>query len=150
MAYVVKKPFDAAGKRWKIGEIMPDGAVQSATLVRAGFVTRIDSGLIDIAGDAVVPQELVQDDGQITLPIITKDGTMVLSVAHAVICDALRMIQSPANEVIEEIQGVRDEDLLIILDACDQRKNVHAAVRKQVEALREDNETEADGSEGDV
>jgi hypothetical protein len=52
--------------------------------------------------------------------------------------------------VIEEIQGVRDEDLLIILDACDQRKNVHAAVRKQVEALREDNETEADGSEGDV
>ncbi len=140
--FVVRKPFNAGGKRWMIGEIVPENVVQSPSLERAGFVARIDSGLLDIAEGAVYVPEAAEGEVQVNVPIITKDGSMDLSVAPAVIYDALRLIQSAGEEVIKEIKGIESEDLLIILDACDGRKNVRAAVRKQAEALREAAETE--------
>ena len=143
--YVVMKPFRAGGKEWKIGETVPDSAVRSPSLIRSNYVARIDS--TDYAGDAVNPAETPQGpfegEVQVNIPIITKDGSMALSVAPGVIFDAMRMLQSPADRVIEEIQGIMDEELLIILDACDQRKAVHTAVRKQAEVLKEAEGTEA-------
>ena len=147
--YVVKKPFNAGGKRWKIGEVVPEGAVRSASLIRGDYVAKIDSGLLDVAEAAVGVVETIEPEGQVNIPIITKDGCMGLSVAPAVISDAFRLIQSPAGEVIEEISGIESDDLLIILDACDSRKNVRNAVRKRAAELKEASETEENGSEGD-
>ncbi len=138
--YVVRKPFNAGGKRWMIGEIVPEKVVQSPSLERAGFVARIDSGLLDIAEGAVSVPEAAEGEVQVNVPIITKDGSMDLSVAPAVIYDALRLIQSAGEDVIKEVKDIQSEDLLIILDACDGRKNVRSAVRKQADALKADGE----------
>ena len=143
--YVVQKPFDAGGKRWRIGEILQDGAVKSTALIRGGFVTKIDSGLLDVAEGAVGAVEPLEAVGQVNIPIITKDGCMGLSVAPEVISNALRLIQSPSGEVVEEVNGIESEDLLISLDACDMRKSVRTAVRKRAEELK----GAKNGSEGD-
>ena len=144
--YVVKKPFSINGKRRVIGETLPDDAVTSATLERAGYVTKIDSGLLDVA-EGVLNSDA--DKGGINVPIITKDGSTGLRVDPAIVCDAIRMLQTAADEVIDEMKTVESEDLLIILDACDRRGNVHSAVRKRAAALKGTKRTE-DGSAGDV
>ena len=134
--YVVKKPVNIGGKRRAIGELVNLDEVKSGTLIRCGYVAKIDSGLLDVAeeGGAFKAQEGAIE---INVPIIQKDGSMDLSVGLETVSEAFRLLQAAPNDAIETINGITDEDLLIILDACDSRKAVHAAVRARATALQE-------------
>lgn len=134
--YVVKKPLNLGGKRRVIGETLRDDEVVSASLVRSGYVARIDSGLLDIAESVAEPLRPFNGEAITDIPIITKDGGMVIPAAPETIYNTFRLIQTTAEDAVGEISVTEDEDLLIILNACDTRKTVKEAARKRAEELR--------------
>lgn len=133
--YVVKKPLTLGGKRRIVGETLRDDEVVSVTLVRSGYVAKIDSGLLDVAEAVAEPLRPFDGERLIDIPIIAKDGGMVIPVTPETICNAVRLIQTNAEDVAGEISGSEDEDMLIILDACDSRKKVKEAARRRAEEL---------------
>jgi len=143
--YVVKKPLNLGGKRRIVGETLRDDEVVSAALVRSGYVAKIDSGLLNMAEAVAEPLRPFDGESLIDIPIITKDGGMVIPVTPGTICNAVRLIQMNVEDAVGEISSSGDEDMLIILDACDTRKTVREAARKRAAILHNmDGEGEGD------
>lgn len=156
--YVVKKPLNIRGKRRIIGEVIQKSDIDEKrvySLVSSGYIARIDSGALDLAEVSTCAEPIrdfpAQEGGvQVNIPIIKKEGSMVISVAPEGVSDALRLIQTAASEAVKEIEGIDDENVLIILDACDSRKAIKEAVRNRAAVLHADEDDEEDfGSEGD-
>lgn len=133
--YVVKRPINIGGRRRIIGEMLRDDEVVSAALVRSGYVAKIDSGLLDVAEAVAEPIGPFDGEIRIDIPIITKDGGMVIKVSPETVCNAVRLIQTNVEDAAGEIGTSEDEDMLIILDACDSRKKIKDAARRRAEEL---------------
>lgn len=152
--YVVKKPLNLRGKRRSIGEIIQKSDIdenRAYFLIRAGYIVQIEGGVFGTA-EMALNTAVIQDfpKQEVNVPIIKKEGTMVISVASEGVSNALRLIQVSTSEAVKEIEEIKDENVLIILDACDSRKAVKEAVRNRAAVLHagEDSKEEL-GSEGD-
>lgn len=146
MEYTVLKPFSTRGRRHHIGDIVGDDyiAPESATrLMRSGHITE---GMQVAYG-----VEYFEPKGTdaIQIPILEKDGNLMLMVSSQTISQAVRLIQTGVEQAIEEIQHSGDEDMLIILNACDSRKAVKAAAKKRAGELDTGNGTEKSKGEAE-
>ena len=141
--YVVKKPIHLKGRRRTIGEIVPASDVapgREEPLVRAGYLTRIDSGLLDASEGVLVSEAGGGFSGKpelISIPILRKEGAMACAMEPSSILEGLRLLQTEAKEAVKAIGVIEDEDLLILLHACDSRKAVKEAAKHRAEALHE-------------
>ena len=152
--YTVNKPLNLKGRRRAIGEIVDNDDVEpkrAAFLIRNGYLSEIDSGLLDAMEWTAPPlASFPEKTGgiQIEIPIVKKEGAMVLSVTPESVSIALWLLQTAAAEAIPEIEKVEDENILIILDACDSRKTVKEAARiRAVELHKRAGQTEKEGNE---
>ncbi|MCI9357715.1 MAG: hypothetical protein HFH59_09280 [Lachnospiraceae bacterium] len=131
--YTVTKPLNLRGRRRVIGEIVGEHDVEqsrAAFFIRNGYLSEINEKRPDTAGSsASVSVEKQKPESKVDIPIIKKDGAMALSTAPESVSMALWLIQTAAAEAVPEIGRVEDEDILIILDACDTRKTVKEAAR---------------------
>lgn len=151
--YIVNKPLNLKGRRRAIGEIVNKGDVEpkrAAFLIRNGYLSEIDSGLLDAMEGAATPLAPFSEKTcgiQIEIPIVKKEGAMVLSAAPESVSIALWLLQTAATEAIPEIGEMEDENILIILDACDSRKTVKEAARSRaVELHKKVGQTEKRGT----
>lgn len=155
--YVVKKPLNLRGKRRVIGEVIQESDVDKRreySLVRAGYISRLDSGTFDLAEAALHAEPIRKPTAhegciEVNIPIIREEGTMALPVTPAAISDALRLLQTAAGEAVQEIKKIEDENILIVLDACDSRKTIKEAARSRAAVIHAGEDDEEDfGSEG--
>lgn len=139
--YTVVKPINLRGRRRGIGEVVGDDDVErgrAAFFIRNGYLSEINGGQPDDAGDPPDrPTGLPAGTGgiKVDIPIIKKEGGMALSTAPESVSMALWLLQTAAADAIPEIGQIEDEDILIILDACDTRKTVKEAVRNRAAEL---------------
>ena len=139
--YIVRKSVNLRGRRRAIGETVGDGDVdqrRAAFFIRNGYLSKINGGQPDDAGDPPDrPTGLPAGTGgiKVDIPIIKKAGAMALSTAPESVSMALWLLQTAAADAIPEIGQVEDEDILIILDACDTRKTVKEAARSRAAEL---------------
>lgn len=139
--YTVVKPINLRGRRRGIGEVVGDDDVErgrAAFFIRNGYLSEIKEDPPDAVGDPLdAPVELPAGAGEtkVDIPIVKKEGSMALSVAPGSVSMALWLLQTAAADAIPEIGQVEDEDILIILDACDTRKTVKEAVRNRAAEL---------------
>ena len=151
--YTVNKPLNLKGRRRAIGEIVDNGDVEprrAAFFIRNGYLSEIDSGRLDAMEGAAAPLAPPPERTggiQIEVPIVKKEGSMVLSAAPESVSIALWLLQTAAAEAIPEIGKVEDENILIILDACDSRKTVKEAARNRAVELRRGAEQTGEGNE---
>lgn len=139
--YTVRKPLNLRGRRRTIGEIVGGDDVdqrRAAFFIRNGYLSKVGGGQLDAAGD--LPDRPAgcpagTDGIKVDIPIIKKEGAMALSTTPESISMALWLLQTAAAEAIPEIGQIEDEDILIILDACDTRKTVKEAVRDRAAGL---------------
>lgn len=134
MAYVVKKPLNIAGRRREIGEILQDDEVRSASVIRSKLVAHI----AEEASDKGVEGE--KENWYINAPVITKEGTQVISVAVSGICEALLLLQMSSADAVTAVGTATDADMLRIVQACTANTKLKAAVKARMEELQEDPE----------
>ena len=143
MAYVVKKPLSIGGRRRVAGEVLQDDEVKSASVIRSGYVAKIDSGLIDVAEPALSAKEGSSNDGGINLPIRGENGSESTTVSPASLSEAVRIIQLSSDKEVAEINKISDTTVLLILGALDKGTKAKAAIKARVEELKEESAGEA-------
>ena len=143
MAYVVKKPLNIGGRRRVAGEVLQDDEVKSASVIRSGYVVKIDSGLIDVAEPALSAKEGSSNDGGINLPIRGENGSESTTVSPASLSESVRIIQLSSDKEVAEINKISDTTVLLILGALDKGTKAKAAIKARVEELKEESAGEA-------
>lgn len=143
MAYVVKKPLSIGGRRRVAGEVLQDDEVKSASVIRSGYVVKIDSGLIDVDEPALSAKEGSSNDGGINLPIRGENGSESTTVSPASLSEAVRIIQLSSDKEVAEINKISDTTVLLILGALDKGTKAKAAIKARVEELKEESAGEA-------
>lgn len=156
--YIVKKPLNLCGVRRKIGEVVNEQDVDKTrvySLVRSGYLSEVSesaAGLIQDSAASLLPFPAQEGETLINVPIIRKEGTMSILVAPEGISEAIRLIQSTVPEVEQAIKEIEDDNILILLDACDSRKAVRAAARNRAmelsqgtEIIEDEEEIESEG-----
>lgn len=156
--YIVKKPLNLRGVRRKIGEVVNEQDVDKTraySLVRSGYLSEVGesaAGLIQDSAASLPPISAQEGEVLINVPIIRKEGTMSILVAPEGVSEVIRLLQSTALDAEQAIKGIEDDNILILLDACDSRKTVKAAARNRAMELSQGTEIieEEIESEGDA
>ncbi len=143
MAYVVKKPLDIGGRRRAIGEILRNDEVASASLIRSGFIAKVDSKLVEAAENADSLSEGCSCHSKVNLPVIDGKGSTVISVAPESISEAVRIMQLPRADAIDAVKQSDDADMLTVVSLCEGNNAILSAVKKRLADLK------AGGSEGE-
>lgn len=146
MAYVVKKPLDIGGRRRAIGEILRDDEVVSGSVIRSGYVAKVDILIEDIAEAADSPVTVDGDAGKVNLPVVSENGSTVISVAPESISEAVRIMQLSQADAITAAKQSEDADMLTVVTLCESNKTILSAVRKRLADL----EAEDGGSAGEA
>lgn len=142
-SYVCKKPLAFHGTSYSCGQIIPEGAVlekRALALIKSGYITEIDSGLADEA----LPAEKTGNI-DLTIPIETENGTQMLTASAEAVIEVLRIMQLDSKEAEKTIEKILDEDVLILLNACDSRKGIKHAAQRRASQCRELKEEESAG-----
>lgn len=158
MKLIAQKPCNFCGKRFFVGDEIPAELVVSPkTQAKLGVLTIYNDGgvvpgaplevTLDV-GEVIVPLRAVEDQTQVTIPIEAETGIQTISVAPESIIEALRIMQRDVKEAEKVIENVEDEDVLIILHACDSRKGIKNASEKKALAMQHPGEEDfPDGEE---
>lgn len=138
MKYAVVKPVEICGKRRVIGEILNDGELTQRSigiLMRSGYLTKLESGIF-----GAMEKMQNQSNAKIEVPILKKDGEFSLSIGQKEIARTIRMMQMNVDEIHPLLAEEQNDDVLILLNACDTRKAVKEAAKKRAEELKRQEE----------
>lgn len=145
MVLIAQKPCSFGGRKFFIGEEIPPELVMNPK-------AQEKIGVLAIAGD--LPQDclsetaLMGEEVLFNVPILQKDGTMDLPIKEEELQQAVKIMQMSLNEAKEAIKGLRSENILIMLNACDSRKAVKDITETVAAELAETGGTESEA--GDV
>lgn len=156
--YICTKSCNFGGVAYNAGDTIPFEAVlptRERTLINQGYITPANTAP-EAPASTQAPLEPITG---VNIPIIAKEGTLELLLSPEGISEGIRILQLNAKEAEKAIRELEEEEILILIDALDQRTTVRAAAKnraqtlmaleEQGEAEEEETETE-EGQEGDA
>lgn len=152
---VAQKPCSFGGKKFYIGDMIPEELVANPKLQeKMGKLTIVQSGEGEVLEDL---SEFTAQVGEVLfeISIAQKDGELKIMLSEDKIAKIFGIMQMTVKEAETVIEEITDEDVLIVLNACDSRKAVKAiteAVASQLnqadmEVLAEEQMEESAGEE---
>ena len=160
--YIALKTITLSGVEYVEGATIPADAVLPSrvpALIRTKKIARINERPAEAQE---TPQDDTNDFGGVNLPIQTENGVLELPASGEDIVKAVEVMQMNADDAAKAVGDIESETALIIIDACESRKTVKAAVKARAEELNaaantgddedQDGQTGADGTgtEGDT
>ena len=147
MAYTALKPCKFAGQRFNVGDSVP------AELVQPGAAKNlIKMGRLAMTNDttqSTEPKEIIiESPSIISLAIHAEEGDLPLDLTPEGLQAAVDAMTSTVNDAEPIIKEMTDEDALIFLDACDQRKSIGELAKERAQELNAPQEgTESEGDQ---
>lgn len=143
MNLIAKKPCSFGGRIFYIGDEIP-----SEFVVNPKAQEKIGVIAIAASGGALNESPIAASFGQVefTIPINHKNGKMQLSCNEEQIAKVAEIMQMPAGDAKEAIRKVKDEKILIVLNACDSRKAVKDATEAAADHLGVPEETQEESA----
>lgn len=137
MAYTALKPCKFAGVSYRVGDLVPDEVVHpgaAKNLIKADVLAQNKETPILEGLAAPVAPEIVS--------LAVKDGedTIALDVTVEGLQDVVSVLTSKVGETEHVIDGMTDNDALILLHLCDNRKTIKEAAESRATALAESGE----------
>lgn len=143
MKLVANKPCNLNGKKYFIGEEVPvEEVVDYASLVKMG--------LLSVIHDAVPEdnlEECVAMVGEVSfsIPIVKGNETIDLDVTEPQLQEAVKTMQMNQKDAVAHIRGsVKDNTVLIFLNAVDSRTAVKKEAETKAKSLEELEESAGD------
>lgn len=154
MKLIAQKPCSFGGRKFFVGNEIPVEMVANPKKQERMGVIAISEGESEKlrTGYAIIPDSIRSFPGglgdmQVSIPIESESGTQALSVAPESITEALRIMQMDVKEAEKVIENVEDENVLIILHACDSRKGIKNASEKKALTMQHPEEPPLDEEE---
>lgn len=157
MILIAQKPCSFGGKKFYVGDIIPDDLViNPENQAKMGVITIYKGDVIpkdemrkDEGGarELIIPLRSFQNEAEVTIPIVAENGIQGLSVARESLLEAIRIMQMDVKDAEKVIENVEDENVLIILHACDSRKGIKNASEKRALTIAHPDDDETNGFE---
>lgn len=124
MRLIAQKPCSFGGNKFFIGEEIPAELVTNPKMQEKMGVIAIATDSGDIPKEEL--EDMVATVGQVVfeMPIRQKDETMSLPLNEEQLSQTIKIMQISTNDAKEAIKGLTDENVLILLNACDSRKAI--------------------------
>lgn len=146
MAYVAIKPCRFAGQSFRIGESVPAEFIQpgaAKNLVKMGIIAE-EVG--EIFASSMNNTTIVKET--ITIVIHAEEGDMPLNPTQGGLQAIFDVLTDNVSAAEQTINGMTDEDALILLHIADSRKSVRELAETRAKELNAPQEGEE--SEGDL
>lgn len=134
VGYICNKACNFGGVAYNSGDTIPFDAVlpnRERALINQGYITPLK-----IAPEGTVstqePQEPITG---VNIPILAKEGTLELIISPRGIGEGIRILQLNAKEAEKAIREIEEEEILIMVDALDERTTVKTAAKSRAQAL---------------
>lgn len=133
MKLFAKKPCSFGGKRFAIGDEIPVDLVVNP-------VAQAKMDVLSIVMDfpAMDPGDPAGDCTVVALVIHTKDGDVTLELLPESIQTVMDVLTDNAEDAVDRIKEITNDDLLFLVNAADSRKTVQAAAKARAQALAEE------------
>lgn len=129
-----------AQKRCRILEVnyLPGEAIQKDAvppdleerLIKGGFIVSTgEEPAKSTASDAQNAAGEANEPTKVKVPVNTKEGVLTLEMMPEDIAEAIRILQLNAEDAAAAVETIEAEEILILIDALDDRKTVKNAVR---------------------
>lgn len=125
--FVATKPCTFSDQKFLVGDVVPD------TLVDPKAVSR----LVKMNVLSVVPEQKPQSDGKSIVPVYTEKGTLEIELNQSDLTLLFTILQSKATDATKAVKAIKNNDLLICIDAIDTRKAVQTAAKETAMKLQE-------------
>ena len=143
MKLVANKPCTLSGKRYFIGEKIPAEAVTDpVALEKMGVLTVIRDGI-----PVETLEECVASVGEVffKIGIVKGDKSFDLDVTEPQLQEAVKTMQMNQKDAVAHIRGsVKDNTVLIFLNAVDSRTTVKKEAETKAKSLEELEESAGD------
>ena len=135
MNYVALKPVNFGGKRYKIGETIPEGVVderRSLFLKKSGHIAEVASV------NGAYAEDLNVNPNTLSIPLLQSKHELVMNAQQ--LSQFFATIQKTIDEAKIEIATMTEEDVpvLELLHEIDSRKGIKAAVETRLADLSTD------------
>ncbi len=165
MQYLCKKQLVVGGITYYPGNIVPEGVIlpdRSLKLVRNNYISEINKecGETSVSGQEGFTQEQVDHmidnavleavakiEGKVSIQVAIKRESgegdhIVVLVTQMEIQQVFSIMQMNVEEAVKEIAEIKNENMLILLHAIDNRKMIKEASKKQVDNLYSENRSD--------
>lgn len=132
--YICNKACNFGGVAYNAGDTIPFEAVlpsRERTLINQGYITPANIAA-EAPASAQAPFEPIAG---VNVPIIAEEGTLELTLSPEGIAEGIRILQLNAKEAEKAIRKLEEEEILILIDALDERTTVRAAAKNRAQAL---------------
>lgn len=147
MAYVAIKPCRFAGQSFRIGESVPAELIQpgaAKNLVKMGIIAE-EYGELAVASQ---DNNIEAKNAETTIVIHAEEGDMPLNPTQEGLQAIFDVLTDNVSAAEQTINGMTDEDALILLHIADSRKSVKELAETRAKELNAPQEGEE--SEGDL
>lgn len=128
MRLTAKRPCSFGGRRFYIGEEIPDRLVlDTSAQEKMGAIMIAAEKNVSEAVSAV--EKLRTEQTSFSVPIRRKNDSMTLHINEEQLCRAVEVMQMSVGEAKEAVRDIEYEPVLILLHACDGRRAVKEAVK---------------------
>lgn len=132
MAHIAQKPCSFAGKRYRVGEEIPDGVILPGAikrLIQAGVIAESE------AGSLLPASASLEEEQALTIPIIAEDRGGYITMTVEELLGAVEIAQMKEDDIIEAISKVKSEKQLILIDALSKSEAVYEAAETAARKL---------------
>lgn len=126
MTYVAQKPCRLAGQAFRIGDIVPDEVIHPGAANNL-----VKMGIISITGDDAEPAVTEAKKEPITVYVHAEEGELECNPTQEGLQQVFDVLQGNVSNAEETINKMTDTDALILIDVCETRKSVKAAVKER-------------------
>lgn len=136
MAYIVKKPMNLAGKRRIIGEVLSDEEINLTrvySLVQSGYLAEVGNMSESVHNFDTIKEGM----SMINVPIKQGNDSFELELTAEDVVQVFEMLQETVEVATERIKEIEKEEILILIDATDNRKGVKASAVEQAKKIKE-------------
>lgn len=144
MAYIVKKPMNLAGKRRIIGEVLSDEEINLTrvySLVQSGYLAEVGNMSESVHNFDTIKERMnvTQKEGMsmINVPIKQGNDSFELELTAEDVVQVFEILQETVEVATERIKEIEKEEVLILIDATDNRKGVKASAVEQAKKIKE-------------
>lgn len=122
MVYIAQKPCSFAGKRYRIGEPIPDGVILPLAIKRL-----LTSGVIAESGAGFLLPASASLDKEVSIPLVAENRGNEIKLTVEQLVEVVKIVQMTEEEIIASIDNVTSEEQLILIDALSKSKAVYEA-----------------------
>ena len=140
MPYIALKPCEFGGKKYIVGELVPDELVAKPKKLVDAKVIAPQKGTI--SGP-------VETTDRFTFPVLSDGVVTSVETTAENLFEALIIIQKVSDDAIEHINECDNADVLFMVDTLESRKGVQSAIDKRIKALQAEEPTEETSEEPD-